>query len=214
MYSDDEEIGCKSFTRDFYKLVNIASDSTRSLHSPYYGVVSGLSGAGRSMCPRDNDSDTDESSSRTERMGSSSPTPSEAGLALVSSCSSSDTSDEPRMDESIIIVDIKPPPRTDSLLQDVLVMRHSNSKGVGLNRCTSNNSCSSGIMRNRVSTTTENVTTSPTQNGASNNDDNTFGTTQSMPSTNWRRSTGWRRVSSHQQIIVSFMVRAFKWQFN
>lgn len=157
------------------------------------------------MCQRDNDSDTDESSSRTERMGASSPTPSEAGLALVSSCSSSDTSDAPQMDDSIVIADIKPPPRTDSLLQDVLFMRHSNSKGVGLNHCTSNNSSSnsSGILRNRVPNTVENVTASTTQNVASNHDDNTFGTTQSMPSTNWRRSTGWRRVSSHQQIIVS-----------
>lgn len=181
--------------------MNIASDSTRSLHSPYYGVVSGLSGAGRSMCHRDNDSDTDESSSRTERMGASSPTPSEAGLALVSSCSSSDTSDGPQMDESIVIVDIKPPPRTDSLLQDVLVMRHSNSTGVvGLNRSTSISSSSSGIMRNRVPTKTKNGTASATPSSA---DSSTFGTTQSMPSTHWRRSNGWRCYSSHQQIIVS-----------
>lgn len=161
------------------------------------------------MCHRDNDSDTDESSSRTERMGGSSPTPSEAGLALVSSCSSSDTSDEPQMNESIVIVDIKPPPRTDSLLQDVLVMRHSNSKGVGLNRCTSNSSSSSN-MRNRVPTPTESVAASQTQMGRrSNTDDNTFSTTQSMPSTDWRRSAGWRLVSPHQKITVS-LHSAFK----
>lgn len=194
-------------------MVNIASDSTRSLQSPYHGLVNSLGGAGCGAGHRDGDIDTydddsdDESSSRTERLAGSSPTPSEAGLALVSTCSSSsDTSDDAQLNESIVIVDIKPPPRTDSLLQDVLVMRHSNSKGVGLNRCTSS---SGGIMMSASNsrtllssvTTTESI---PSAGDAAASDvGNTFGTTQSMPSSAWRRSHSWRRLLSHQPIIVS-----------
>lgn len=131
-YSDDEEIGCKDFTSDFYRLVNIASGSTRSLQS----------GADAS--------DTDESLPNDRY----SPTPSEAGLAQVSSCSSSDSSEQTtgRLDGRIL---------SDNLRQDVLVLRHKTH--------------SSG--------------------------------TQSMPSTNWRRSNGWRRVSS--QYIVSFFDERF-----
>ncbi|KAJ6642406.1 Nck-associated protein 5-like [Pseudolycoriella hygida] len=122
-YSDDEEIGCKDFTSDFYRLVNITSGSTRSLHS----------GA--------DPSDTDESIPN-DRYNNS-PTPSEAGLAQVSSCSSSDSSEQTagRLENRML---------SDNLRQDVLVLRHK-----------------------------------PHQSG-----------TQSMPSTNWRRSNGWRRVSS------------------
>lgn len=131
-YSDDEEIGCKDFTSDFYRLVNIASGSTRSLQSAADG------------------SDTDESIPN-DRYNS--PTPSEAGLAQVSSCSSSDSSEQQtagRTDGRTIC---------DNLRQDVLVLRHK----------TTHHSVKDG--------------------------------TQSMPSTNWRRSNGWRRVSS--QYIVS-----------
>jgi hypothetical protein len=74
-YSDDEEITCKDFTRDFYKLVNIKSDSTRSLQSAA-------------------DADQSDSSSecgRTDQMVS--PSPSEAGRAQVLSCTSSDSSE-------------------------------------------------------------------------------------------------------------------------
>lgn len=128
-YSDDEEIGCKDFTSDFYRLVNIASGSTRSLQSAADA------------------SDTDESIPN-DRYNS--PTPSEAGLAQVSSCSSSDSSEQTagRLDSRML---------SNNLRQDVLVLRHKTHH--------------SG--------------------------------TQSMPSTNWRRSNGWRRVSS--QYIVSIV---------
>jgi hypothetical protein len=75
VYSDDEEITCKDFTRDFYKLVNIKSDSTRSLQSAA-------------------DADQSDSSSecgRTDQLIS--PTPSEGGRAQVLSCTSSDSSE-------------------------------------------------------------------------------------------------------------------------
>lgn len=109
--------------------MNIASGSTRSLQSAA------------------DVSDTDESIPN-DRYNS--PTPSEAGLAQVSSCSSSDSSEQTatgRQDGTIL---------SDKLRQDVLVLRHKTHH--------------SG--------------------------------TQSMPSTNWRRSNGWRRVSS--QYIVRF----------
>lgn len=71
VYSDDEEVVCKNFTREFYKLVSIKSGSTRSLQSQV------------------EDSEEERSSERDdERM---SPTPSEAGRAAVASCSSSDS---------------------------------------------------------------------------------------------------------------------------
>lgn len=131
-YSDDEEIGCKDFTSDFYRLVNIASGSTRSLQSAADA------------------SDTDESIPN-DRYNNS-PTPSEAGLVQLSSCSSSDSSEQTTSRPDGIML-------SDNLRQDVLVLRHK-----------THHSGKDG--------------------------------TQSMPSTNWRRSNGWRRVSS--QYIVSY----------
>lgn len=140
-------------------MVNINSESTRSLHSPPVEDTS------------------DDESTRTDRLDlCCSPTPSEAGLAQVSSCSSSsDTSSEP--------VDVKPPVRTDSLLQDVLVLRHKQTN-------ISNNSSFNNSNNSRSSSSSSGCCRSGSGDG-----------TQSMPTANWRKSTGWRRVSS--QYIVS-----------
>lgn len=88
IYSEDEEIACIDFTRDFYKLVNITSESTRSLHSHMEAETD----------------DEDENCSeypRVCRNGEVSPTPSEAGRAQVTSCSSSDSGDQSRTDITV-----------------------------------------------------------------------------------------------------------------
>lgn len=80
-YSEDEEVTCKSFTREFYKLVDINSGSIRTLKSPTTVLTEPVASG---HC--ETDSEDDDESIRM-RCGSS-PTPSEAGLALVTSCSS------------------------------------------------------------------------------------------------------------------------------
>ncbi|XP_050089841.1 uncharacterized protein LOC126574001 isoform X2 [Anopheles aquasalis] len=105
VYSEDEEVTCTNFTRDFYRLVSFTSGSTRSLHSPLApGVVTeGHEGhsqptteakgdGGSSSSSSTVDATGDDSSDDNERL-SQSPTPSEAGRAQVLSCSSSESSD-------------------------------------------------------------------------------------------------------------------------
>lgn len=137
IYSEDEEVACKDFTRDFYRLVNIKSESTRSLHSHEADM---------------SDSSSECDDGNTERLCS--PTPSEAGLAQVSSCSSSDDSGE---------LGICDQNDSSSLLNEVLNVCHKNNTNIEeLKKC--------GLI------STPNV---------------------------WRRSTGWRRVSS-QSLVSSF----------
>lgn len=108
VYSDDDEVACTNFTRDFYRLVNIKSESNRSLHSP---------------APPDGT--TASSSDENERT--TSPTPSEAGQAQVHSCSSSESSDviTEKLDPSFSTSPHKLPAATTDLLQDVLIIRHN-----------------------------------------------------------------------------------------
>ncbi|XP_017077963.1 uncharacterized protein LOC108112541 isoform X2 [Drosophila eugracilis] len=88
VYSEDEEVACTDFTNDFYKLVNIRSNSSRSLYSYLEGETD----------DEDEDDDDAEDSSMSEsqvgpagRINGGSPTPSEAGRAQLTSCSSSET---------------------------------------------------------------------------------------------------------------------------
>ncbi|XP_016943408.3 uncharacterized protein [Drosophila suzukii] len=90
VYSEDEEVACTDFTNDFYKLVNIRSNSSRSLYSYLEGETD----------DEDEDDDDGEDSSMSEsqvgpagRTAGVSPTPSEAGRAQLTSCSSSETDD-------------------------------------------------------------------------------------------------------------------------
>ncbi|ETN60571.1 hypothetical protein AND_007802 [Anopheles darlingi] len=104
VYSEDEEVTCTNFTRDFYRLVSFTSGSTRSLHSPLAtgGATEGVEqsqttadatqGDGSSSSSSTVDATGDDSSDDNERL-SQSPTPSEAGRAQVLSCSSSESSD-------------------------------------------------------------------------------------------------------------------------
>ncbi|XP_023179398.1 myb-like protein V isoform X4 [Drosophila hydei] len=84
VYSEDEEVACTNFTNDFYKLVNIRSNSSRSLFSYVEGET-------------DDEDDEDEEDEQDSSMSESqikqrvSPTPSEAGRAQLTSCSSSET---------------------------------------------------------------------------------------------------------------------------
>ncbi|XP_030387140.1 uncharacterized protein LOC115633798 isoform X2 [Scaptodrosophila lebanonensis] len=99
VYSEDEEVACTDFTNDFYKLVNIRTNSSRSLYSY-------LEGETDDEDDEDEGDDEDQDSSMSEsqvRLGSCnstafaagnktpSPTPSEAGRAQLTSCSSSET---------------------------------------------------------------------------------------------------------------------------
>lgn len=118
MYSEDEEVACTNFTRDFYRLVSIKSESNRSLQSP---------------TPVDT---TASSSDENERL--TSPTPSEAGQAQVHSCSSSESSDviterhEPPLPSPPPSPQRHPanihPAATTDLLQDVLITCHNQHK--------------------------------------------------------------------------------------
>ncbi|XP_055621443.1 uncharacterized protein LOC129765304 isoform X2 [Toxorhynchites rutilus septentrionalis] len=111
VYSDDEEVACTNFTRDFYRLVSIKSESNRSLQSPTPAET------------------TISSSDENERL--TSPTPSEAGRAQVHSCSSSESSDvitekyEPVAASTPALPQTKSPnlctAATTDLLQDVLI---------------------------------------------------------------------------------------------
>ncbi|XP_017960920.1 uncharacterized protein LOC108654261 isoform X4 [Drosophila navojoa] len=84
VYSEDEEVACTDFTNDFYKLVNIRPNSSRSLFSYLEGET-------------DDEDDEDEEDEQDSSMSESqikqrvSPTPSEAGRAQLTSCSSSET---------------------------------------------------------------------------------------------------------------------------
>lgn len=78
VFSEDEEVACVDFTKDFYKLVNIPSGSTRSLYS-YLDAET---------------DDEDDTTSENCRTRGPSPTASEAGQAQVTSCSSSSESSE------------------------------------------------------------------------------------------------------------------------
>ncbi|XP_058121485.1 uncharacterized protein LOC131281975 [Anopheles ziemanni] len=109
VYSEDEEVACTNFTRDFYRLVSFTSGSTRSLQSPSaaggpYGdaacIDSGTAGdskdtststleAGTEGKVADSSDEDDDNNGRR----SQSPTPSDGNWAQVHSCSSSESSD-------------------------------------------------------------------------------------------------------------------------
>lgn len=204
--------------------MNIASGSTRSLQSPAGQANFQLVDCTGGEADCDTDDSDDNSSARTHRLGGVvSPTPSEAGLAQVTSCSSSDaSSDERRTDDASqgsVIVAIRPPPRTDSLLSS------NSGVGGGGNNCmlrpTPRSSSNSGLHSfsySRSNSSSNNpIRTAANRRSCSGNSTRrtadiqhdlvsnncVVGTTQSMPAASWR-STGWRRVSSPQKIIVSF----------
>ncbi|KFB47975.1 AGAP005230-PA-like protein [Anopheles sinensis] len=170
VYSEDEEVACTNFTRDFYRLVSFTSGSTRSLQSP--SAAGGPHGDGKVV------SDSSDEDDVHNGRRSQSPTPSDGNWAQVHSCSSSESSDAlteklqlPPLavrDTTIDEVDsirrshggrITPLPmsHTADLLQDVLITCHSQLNGKG------------------------HATKLPSY-------------AQSPASATWRRSTGWRRV--------------------
>lgn len=80
-------MACTDFTNDFYKLVNIRSNSSRSLFSYLEGQTDDEDDE------EDDEDDDGEDSSMSESQvkARNSPTPSEAGRAQLTSCSSSET---------------------------------------------------------------------------------------------------------------------------
>ncbi|KAH8372454.1 hypothetical protein KR093_011627, partial [Drosophila rubida] len=85
VYSEDEEVACTDFTNDFYKLVNIRSNSSRSLFSYLEGETDDEDDED------EDDEEQDSSMSESQAKARDSPTPSEAGRAQLTSCSSSET---------------------------------------------------------------------------------------------------------------------------
>ncbi|KAH8297091.1 hypothetical protein KR044_004842, partial [Drosophila immigrans] len=86
VYSEDEEVACTDFTNDFYKLVNIRSNSSRSLFSYLEGETDDEDDE-----DEDDEDEQDSSMSESQAKARDSPTPSEAGRAQLTSCSSSET---------------------------------------------------------------------------------------------------------------------------
>ncbi|XP_019892238.1 uncharacterized protein LOC101893958 [Musca domestica] len=105
IYSEDEEVTCTEFTNDFYKLVNIRSNSARSLYSYVDEDTDDEDDDEDEEEETENDLEDDGNSSLSpshkrlrskvlkSRQSQPSPTPSEAGRAQVTSCSSSETDD-------------------------------------------------------------------------------------------------------------------------
>lgn len=89
VYSEDEEVACTDFTNDFYKLVNIRSNSSRSLFSYQEGQTDDEDDEDDEE--EDDDDEQDSSMSESQVKARISPTPSEAGRAQLTSCSSSET---------------------------------------------------------------------------------------------------------------------------
>uniref|UniRef100_A0A182IQU1 Uncharacterized protein n=1 Tax=Anopheles atroparvus TaxID=41427 RepID=A0A182IQU1_ANOAO len=100
VYSEDEEVACTNFTRDFYRLVSFTSGSTRSLQSPSAAGGGELGTTGDS---KETSTSTLEAGAEDKACDSSdddnngrlshSPTPSDGNWAQVHSCSSSESSD-------------------------------------------------------------------------------------------------------------------------
>lgn len=81
-------MACTDFTNDFYKLVNIRSNSSRSLFSYQEGQTDDEDDEDDD---EDDDDEQDSSMSESQVKARNSPTPSEAGRAQLTSCSSSET---------------------------------------------------------------------------------------------------------------------------
>ncbi|XP_059225037.1 probable WRKY transcription factor protein 1 isoform X2 [Stomoxys calcitrans] len=115
IYSEDEEVTCTEFTNDFYKLVNIRSNSARSLYSYIDDDTDDEDDDDDDDDEEDDEEEEDDSENgmaddgnaslspshkrlrskvlKSRQQTQPSPTPSEAGRAQVTSCSSSETDD-------------------------------------------------------------------------------------------------------------------------
>lgn len=120
---------CKPFTRDFYKLVDINSGSIRTLKSPTATTAELKGPLTAEHCETDSDDDDDDEHTRMH----SSLTPSEAGLALVTSCSSTteSNSSEIKVDAGQVLsplqnISIEDELSTDSCEQTVCTRSSSN----------------------------------------------------------------------------------------
>lgn len=182
IYSDDEDLACKDFTRDFYRLVNIKSESTRSLRSLNEGTLRDDATCGH-LTDSSSDDDDDAEAGDGEPNGRrlSSPTPSEAGREQVISCSSSDSDD---LTLSTGHDPLPPPPPPLSILNGSTGgggVGGGGGGGVGdrgsslledvLSACHRNNICKSSATMDTIA-----------------------------PKSAWRRSNGWRRISGQYNV--------------
>ncbi|EAA09340.4 AGAP005230-PA [Anopheles gambiae str. PEST] len=202
VYSEDEEVTCTNFTRDFYRLVSFTSGSTRSLHSP---MAAGGTVGERAAC--DSSDEDDANGSRSQ-----SPTPSEGGRAQVLSCSSSESSDAlteklqlPASassmscsasttidEEEEVVLRSKPAPKkgAQSLPESPnrRYMGKQQADAVAINPPLSLNTAD--LLQDVL------ITCHNQLNGkaATKQESTAAARSQSPASATWRRSTGWRRV--------------------
>ncbi|XP_055858624.1 uncharacterized protein LOC129921028 isoform X3 [Episyrphus balteatus] len=169
VFSEDEEVACVDFTKDFYKLVNIPSGSTRSLYS-YLDAET---------------DDEDDTTSENCRTRGPSPTPSEAGQAQVTSCSSSESDEHTRciaeLPELVSSCSYEEPQCILRNIQndEVKTSKSEATTPTNLPTLTSSTATPAASL---VAVTTKTTTTTVTAG------------LKSGPS--WRRSNGWKRLPS------------------
>lgn len=104
-------MACTDFTNDFYKLVNIRSNSSRSLFSYLEGQTDDEDDEEDDDEDEDEDDDGEDSSmSESQVKPRNSPTPSEAGRAQLTSCSSSETDEHsithaPKQQQQLVLTE-------------------------------------------------------------------------------------------------------------
>lgn len=223
VYSDDEEVICKNFTRDFYKLVNIhKSESLQSQLNSDEKIA---------YLTSDDESNT-SSSGHCHENGhddscDDSPTPSEAGRAQVFSCSSTTTSESgdsfsvqiKNLSNNVgsvtkgaaeeieqVVIDAKKYNVLDTVVsaktasghaessdEDVVVVRRSNSTNSSCNNKMNVGDGNSPMSRRKV-------------RNSSSSCRKIVKEAKVQPCMSWRRSNGWTRVSGQSKVKFSFFL--------
>ncbi|XP_055381712.1 putative uncharacterized protein DDB_G0287265 isoform X2 [Condylostylus longicornis] len=213
VYSDDEELTCTDFTRDFYKLVNIPSGSTHSLYSHmdaetddeddddddddnennHYQIENNsndddeiiieMGGQNNNNLNKENNSNSDKKlnirTTKNKKSGPS-PTPSEAGRALVTSCSSSES-------EGIPIIS-----NTNCYLKECENLNPSYS--IDENLLTLNNK--TNTSKNKLSIKSEVQSSMIPQSAIKLKEIAIPSTSYSTSNSVWRKSNGWKRIAT------------------
>lgn len=173
VFSEDEEVACVDFTKDFYKLVNIPSGSTRSLYS-YLDAET---------------DDEDDTTSENCRTRGPSPTPSEAGQAQVTSCSSSESDEHTRC-----IAELPELVSSCSYEEPQCILRNIQNDEVK----TSKSEATTPTNLPMMLTSTPTPPPLPTASlvAVTTKSTTTTVTAGSKSGASWRRSNGWKRLNS------------------
>ncbi|XP_063701573.1 uncharacterized protein LOC134831702 isoform X2 [Culicoides brevitarsis] len=217
-YSDDEEIICKNFTRDFYKLVNIhKSESLQSqLNSeekiPYVTSDDESTTSSSGHCHHDVEPENEEDLSDDD----DSPTPSEAGRAQVFSCSSTTSSSDDSGDSFSVqmknLSNAEHKNRTDDNIEEIEVIDASKFNVVLQETTTTTSNGDSSeedvvvVVRRSNSTTSSNNKMNGSPHGSpmmnrrnAKNSRKIVKEAKVQPCMSWRRSNGWTRVSGQSK---------------